>query len=343
MRKTFLLILCAMFICVEIVANCASTRSVSVDYENARVTFELTWAACDNNTHRNQVWVFVDYQEVRNNAPYGDWKPAMVTGVYSLTPVTVSSQTVTGNTRGVWITGSNGAKATVTLQLDKSKMPIQYKWCAFATDYPPNAATYNNGIYALRGTAPFVINGMQTSNNKIYSSGTINTITDATGCPGWIERDVPTSSGTCRTNLTLVGGYCRDLNADGAVKITGCGNELEVELINRTAKYSYGSAITGCPSGWRIATRAEVICFANNSLCSTIGGCSVAYVTTTAGSWGHLANLSWCTNCSAYEYLSMPHTSSGDWCGECNTCGSKYDLHWFCYSNGNVMQAKCVR
>ncbi len=256
MRKTFLFLLYATFAGIAFATNCASTRLVSTDYKNGRVTLKLAWTGCDNSTHRNQVWVFVDYQEVRSGAPYGSWKPVSVTNVYSLSPVSVSSQTVTGNTRGVWITGSNGTTATVTLQLNKSTMPAQYKWCAFATDYPPNAVSYINGTYTLRGTKPFVINGT-TVDSKVYSAGTVNTITDATGCPGWIERDVPTTSGTCKANLTLVGGYCRDLAADGATVYGSCNVEIKT---SDAGAYAY-SVNAGCPAGWRWPTVAEFKCF----------------------------------------------------------------------------------
>ncbi len=263
MRKIFLFALCTILACTLFAANCASTRPVSADYKNGRVTFKLTWTGCDNKTHCNQVWVFIDDQEVRSGLPYGAWEPATITSVYSLTPAIVSSQTVSGNKQGLWITGSNGTTATVTLQLDKSKMPAQYKWCVFATDYPPNAISYLNGVYTLRGTKPFVINGT-TVDSKTYSAGIINSITDASGCPGWIERNVPTTSEICKTGLTLVGGYCRDLAADDAVAIICSSQELEVQKGLSTKVNPMTVTNAACPTDWRLPTADELRCMWTN-------------------------------------------------------------------------------
>ncbi len=184
-------------------------QNISTDYANKRVTFNLSWAAGTRNaTHNAKVWVLVDYQEVTNPNTTGAWQRATVVSA------TATNGTVSGNTgRGFYLQGTDGAfSSTVTVTL--SGVPAKFNWCAYATDYPPNAAAYNNGTYTLKGTMPFTVNGTTTITSDIYS-GTINTITDATGCPGCIGRDAIKSAGTCCQGLTLVGGYCRDLAADG--------------------------------------------------------------------------------------------------------------------------------
>ncbi len=337
MRKIFLLIMCTTLTYSIFASNCVSTRSVSVDYKNGLVTFELIWTACDNNIHRNQVWVFIDYQEVKNGNPFGDWKPAVITDVYSLMPVTVSSQMVTGNSRGLWITGNNGTKATVTLRLDKSKIPTQYKWCAFATDYPPNAAAYNNGTYTLQGTMPFYINGSTTPiNSKKYSDGVVNSITDATGCSGWIERDVPTTSGVCRSGLTLVNGYCRNLSADGASSFTGCNIEVQA-VDNPAAVWSLG--LCDAAKGWQLPTNAQLNCIWSNRSAFNLGSA--------IGIWGqersgHNASCYYCCYCDRSYYSSSGAIVLYLYSAACGPC-TRYAGQLALWGTDSAFPYRCVR
>jgi hypothetical protein len=60
----------------------------------------------------------------------------------------------------------------------------KFNWCAYATDYPPNAKE-NNGYYDLNGTPPFEVNGTKLGEGvKTFNDGCITSLTDATGCPG---------------------------------------------------------------------------------------------------------------------------------------------------------------
>ncbi|MDR0603620.1 MAG: hypothetical protein LBG80_04875 [Bacteroidales bacterium] len=241
--------------------------NTKVDYATKIVTFDLSWKGSDAN-HRNEVWVFVDIQPVTGANTLGSWLPATL--VPSATTVTADSGNqyssltctiVSGNIRGVWIKGSaanttNTFAATVKVTL-ASGTPTKFNACAYATDYPPNAASYSGGRYTLKGTKPFVVNGI-TVNDIVYDITTIMSLTDATGCPGGVGRDVIHNSGICAPGLTAVGSYCRDLVADGAFKGT-CGQELEIK---NNWYNAHGTTISslGCPLGWRPTSASELEC-----------------------------------------------------------------------------------
>ncbi|MDR1680338.1 MAG: hypothetical protein LBS12_00930, partial [Prevotellaceae bacterium] len=149
------------------------------------VEFRVYWdAAPDNINHLDSVWIFVDYQPISSTGTAGAWTPATLS-----TPATASAGTVipvTGNTRGFYLRGTPAAgfSSTVTVELTGPVAGDKFNWCAYVSDYPPNA-TDNNGFYNLHGTPPFIINGSITEPTRQYS-GCIDALTDATGCPGLI-------------------------------------------------------------------------------------------------------------------------------------------------------------
>ncbi len=252
-KKTFLFLSYIMSTFALSAASCVSVKQINSDYKNNKIVVSITWTGCggDMSNHRNTAWVFVDYRAVTGATKTNTWNRATVS--MSSAGTVVNS----GASKGVWIYGTNGTSQTITLTLNSSGLPTQYDWCAFATDYPPNAVTYTNGIYTLRGTKPFAINGV-TVNSTTYSGGIINVLTDATGCPGWFERDVATTSGTCQPNLIRVGGYCRNLPADEASTYIGCGFEIKATDISTT----YPNR-NQCPSGWHVPTFDELRCMWN--------------------------------------------------------------------------------
>jgi len=169
-------------------------KSVSTDYVNKRVTFNISWAegsrevpgTSSGNRYNSKVWVFVDYQDMQN----GSWKRADIDTAYLRANYTTNCTADRGNTKGFWYQGAATAtqNETITIKLS-STLPIPFKWCAFATDCPPRAM-YNNGAYALKGTPPFEItsnNGSETTTNRNITAGTITAITDATKCPGYVQ------------------------------------------------------------------------------------------------------------------------------------------------------------
>ncbi|MDR0694605.1 MAG: hypothetical protein LBF81_04815, partial [Prevotellaceae bacterium] len=199
MKKIFFLF--AMLASVAINAQRTTPVTVTntnVDNLTKTVTFDLSWKGRDA-THRDEVWVFVDIQLVTGANTSGSWSPATLvpnaTTVIARSGNQYSSLTYTvvnGNTRGIWVKGtaantSSSFAATVKLTLG-SATPALFNACVYITDYPPNATSYTSGTYTLKGTQQFIINGATISNDKF--AGVINTMTDPTGCPGGVGRDV---------------------------------------------------------------------------------------------------------------------------------------------------------
>ncbi len=268
-------------------------KSISADYANKRVTFSISWVAGSRDaTHLSKVWVFVDYQEVTNPNTTGAWQRASI----DLSALPAGGSADGANTKGFWYQGQATAAQSATITVTLTNVPAKFNWCAYATDYPPNAAVYNNGTYTLKGMQPFIVNGAAIAGNKF--TGTVNSLTDATGCPGWIERDVATASGTCRAGLTLVGGYCRDLVADNATIVVGIDAEVKLAL---------GGNCTA--NGWRYPTQSEAVKLHS-------AGYYVHSISNDGNYWvrcvHYAANCSYCTgNINGYccNYLS----SCGTW------------------------------
>jgi len=229
MKKLFFFLIGATFACTGFAqGSCVTAKQVSANYVNNTVTFELTWKLCSSTTtHLNRAWVFVDIQPVDPATGNKDaWTPASYTG--KPTVDNADTLTVPGNTRGFYVTGNNGQSATVTMQINTTL--TKFNWCAFATDYPPNIGTANTSTrdYTLRGTQSFVVNGKTITGKQ--TSGSVSSLTDATGCPGCIAVQDFKFSGSsvtipCCPNLTPLNGHCRDLAADDASASWGCDLE----------------------------------------------------------------------------------------------------------------------
>jgi archaellum component FlaF (FlaF/FlaG flagellin family) len=307
MKKLFFLF--AMFVNVAVSAQRTTPVTIAntkVNYSTKVVTFDLSWKGNDAS-HRDNVWVFVDIQLVTDVNTLGTWSPATL--VPSATTVTAGSgnqysslthTVVSGNTRGVWVKGTapnttSAFSATVKVTLNNAT-PAKFNACAYATDYPPNAASYSNGTYTLKGTQPFTVTGNGTIQDGNKYAGTITSLTDATGCPGGIGRDVIHNNGPCLPHLTPVGGYCRDLVADGASTITSCG--VEVKMTNSTLG-------NGCPIGWSISTIDQLECMRVNT--AAFGIIMDYYTSCETFSYGHIYDVSYCTACSArLLFLTYP-------------------------------------
>jgi hypothetical protein len=148
---------------------------LSVDYATKKVTFKVSWTNTPKAPYNNNVWVWVDLCPIAGTTP-GTFAKAEISN-----PLAIAGNiaTVSGNTRGFYIT-TNPSTVTATLNNASGK----FNWCAYGSDYPPNA-TVKTGGYDLHGTPPFTINGNITENTKVFGAGTcITSITDLTGCPG---------------------------------------------------------------------------------------------------------------------------------------------------------------
>ncbi|MDR0666986.1 MAG: hypothetical protein LBF90_00005, partial [Prevotellaceae bacterium] len=92
--------------------------------------------------------------------------------------------------RGFYLAGNPAGAfdATVTVTL-AAPANTKFNVCVYASDYPPNATLQSNGSgYVLHGTPPFVINGsIREPSYTFNSTGVcITSITDSTGCPGFV-------------------------------------------------------------------------------------------------------------------------------------------------------------
>ncbi|MDR1681486.1 MAG: hypothetical protein LBS12_06875 [Prevotellaceae bacterium] len=151
------------------------------------VTFRVYWdTAPVGAKHLDSVWVFVDFQRINAGNVLDSWAPATLT-----TPATVSAGTPSypfqPTARGFYLRGNAAGafSSTVTVAL-QNLADAKFNWCAYATDYPPNA-TLGAAHYDLHGTPPFEINGSSLGSGvRTFSGECITTLTDATGCPGLI-------------------------------------------------------------------------------------------------------------------------------------------------------------
>jgi uncharacterized protein (TIGR02145 family) len=130
------------------------------------------------------VWVWIDLSPITGTSP-GTFEKAKIS---EATATAGSITTVSGNTRGFYVTAS---PSTVTATLDYAPAD-KFNWCVYGSDAPPNV-TAANGTYTLYGTPPFTLiaaNGTATQTVEATaiatSAVTITpvTLTDQTGCPG---------------------------------------------------------------------------------------------------------------------------------------------------------------
>ena len=162
MKKVFFFF--AMLASIAMSAQTGITVTpVSATYTgSSTVQFRVSWAnSSRTGTHNSKVWVFVDYREIIDNAPSGNWSRALISGTPTATSGTPTREA--GNDKGFWLQGTSGSSgsynATITATL--SGVPAKFNWCAYVSDYPPNAeitrGTATNGTYTLHGTHPFTL------------------------------------------------------------------------------------------------------------------------------------------------------------------------------------------
>ncbi len=282
MKKLYLLSLLLPLWGIAYSQSCVAVRQVSTNYATQQITFDLTWGTCNNTTHLNKAWVFVDYQTITGTTR-GAWAPATIVG----TPTVSNGTYAAGNSRGFYVTGNNGQTATVTVTL--SGVPAQFNWCAIATDYPPNATINAAGGYALYGTAPFTVNGVQLGTGvRTYSGACITSITDPTGCPGLIPA-APTVTTTnpaavcAGSGVTLVatpGGGTTTANTYtwniGGASTTTTTNTFAVPAASITTSKTFTVSVTnanGCTSN-PVSSNITVISGCGSGNGTSITNCS---------------------------------------------------------------------
>ena len=243
-----LLFLFALF--ANIAASAAVTVTpLNVNYGTKTVTFRVSWSGTAAN---NRVWVWVDLCPVTGTSP-GTFAKAVISNP-SATAGSIA--TVSGNTRGFYVT-TNPSTVTATL----SNATGQFNWCAYGSDYPPNAIDNSGGGYALRGSPPFIVTtsaGTTAVNTTTYSGGTITALTDATGCPGVLCGKNGESSGLlncCVTGTTNCSSTCKTTGTTpvNTSVCTGTCNQAYVYLVDQCGtivNYQYATVTnTNCSAG----------------------------------------------------------------------------------------------
>ncbi len=212
MRKIFFI--AVMLLSMSVTAQQRTfTKSVNVNYATKQVTFKISWAAGSRgvsgaSTYHSKVWVWVDYQEVQNNNPYGDWKRADI----DLSKLPANCTADGTNTKGFWYQGQATAAQDATITITLTGVPPQFKWCAFASDCPPSVVINTNQDGSFKGTSPFTLTytdgtmGMVNlkGNVRIPDGKPVQSIRDATTCPGSISYTY-TGCATSAVNLGAVG------------------------------------------------------------------------------------------------------------------------------------------
>jgi hypothetical protein len=256
---------------------------LSVDYPNKKVTFRVAWTGTPAN---NRVWVWVDLCPVIGASP-STFAKAVISAA-------TGSGVVAGtlNGRGFYV-NVNGATVTATL----SNAIGKFNWCAYGSDYPPNARN-NGSSYTLKGSPPFIVttaSGTAQVSKKTYSGGTITALTDVTGCPGvlcgkngesagLLNCCVPGTtacSGTCKTNnnYTTNDGACSGSCAKAYVQQRNvCGTVIN----DKYSTYAtHNCRNNGC----------SLNCASAAALCATTGYPYWSYWTLTGGGISCTAHL----------------------------------------------------
>ena len=202
----------AIFFFFALLAGITANATVKVTPLNANysavpptVTFKVEWQNA-SIPHNNRVWVWIDFCPVTGTTPATSFSTATVSNPTK----TGGNGTITGQTtRGFFIEYANATNAGTTVTATLSNAPTgKFNWCAYGSDYPPNATVNAGGGYTLHGTLPFTING-STVNTTTFGAGTcITSITDPTGRPdGFAETpaitEVPSPTICYNTAATL--------------------------------------------------------------------------------------------------------------------------------------------
>jgi hypothetical protein len=300
------------------------------------VTFRVYWdAAPDNLRHRDSVWLFVDYQTVDNAGVAGPWTAATLSGASVTGAGTLS---VVANTRGFYLNGTAAPfSSTVTVALDGlTPAGTKFNWCAYASDYPPNA-TENNGYYDLHGSSPFVINGNITEPSKTYTGGCIETLTDATGCPGEVPMLPEVLDFTASTAAVCPGGsvtltasansVTTEFSFDGGTVWipatpagTATGATTSVAPTGTTDYTVLVRSLAGCTRASTVTHTVTILPLPapsfSNAPASVCAGSSVTVVATGGGSYCFTHT---CSNCIHNPYTTGNDLSSEVDCDMSNT------------------------
>ncbi|MDR3133175.1 MAG: hypothetical protein LBU42_04040, partial [Prevotellaceae bacterium] len=198
-------------------------------------------------------------------------------------------------------------------------------WCAYGSDFPPNAVDNSSGGYDLKGTPPFIITtsaGTAEVNAYTYSGGTITALTDATGCPGVLCGKDGEAAGLlncCVTGTTNCSGVCKAISTyttnDGAC--TGiCAtayvqsrNECDAVVNSRYSTYYNSGCTAGCMASRDPTCQPETVIWSglnapSGALTEVLDKC--------------------CGDCAARQYarcwVTRPETAGLNYLHTCHCC-----------------------
>jgi hypothetical protein len=284
---------------------------LSVDYSSQKVKFRVAWTGTPAN-NSNRVWVFVDFCSAPGVSP-STFAPATITSA------SVTSGTYTDFNGRSFYVNANGT--TVTTKLDNANG--KFNWCAYGTDFPPNAKDNDSGGYNLKGSPPFILstsNGPATVTTNIYSGGTITALTDATGCPGVLcgndgksagllnccVTGTTSCSGTCKTNQTYTAndGVCTNTcyyRWQQLYDQCGVKNSQYAQISDITCKNGCSPTCTTChamcqTTKWKNASyhvdTGEAYCVCHQSQLCTVGE-KVQVYKWVSGGWDYAYDSKW--------------------------------------------------
>jgi hypothetical protein len=307
-----------LFFLFAMLASVAASATVKVtpiatDYSTKEVTFKVEW---QNATipYNNRVWVWVDFCPVTGTTPDNSFSTA-----------TVSNPAITGGNgtikdpaaRGFFIEYANATNAGTTVTATLSNAPAapqKFNWCAYGSDYPPNAKVNAGGGYTLRGTKPFTINGVPNHNSATFGAGTcITSITDPTGRPdGFAEMPAVTGANSpsrCSAGAVTLSVTASDGITTGSMTYTWTiGSNSYTTTTN---SYTTGSLSSSAAYTVKVKN-------ANNCESNTVSGNITINNPGTNGQSAACGCVSGTTNCSGTCITNNYYSQNGACTGNCN-------------------------
>ena len=286
---------------------------LGVNYSTQEVTFKIAWqnAAVP---YKNRVWVWIDLCPVAGTTPAMSFSTATV----SSPAIASGNGTITGATaRGFFIEYANATNTGTTVTATLSNATGQFNWCAYGSDYPPNAVTNAGGGYTLRGTKPFTVNSSQTIDADTFGTGTcITSITDLTGRPDGFAPALTISNANSPSRCSAGGVMLTATVGSGATTaMTYTWTVGSTAYTNNTN--SYNTASLSASAAYTVKVKN-----ANNCESNTVGGNITVNYPGNNGQTAHATCdcATGTTNCNGTCKTTGTYpTEDGACTGACNT------------------------
>jgi hypothetical protein len=252
-----------------------SVQLIGSNFDTGAVTFTVDVGAA------TPTWVLVEY--TTDPSPNLAIMSRATFTNESITPP--SAGTLAAEGRGFLLTSS----ATITAKLS-GVSDSRFSWCGYALGTPPNAVLQSDGTYQLRGTPPFIVNGVTLADDvKTFGPGTcIESFTDFTYHPGGIadppvvtvsasEQEVELGAEVIFT-ATAISGATNAMtytwNVAGATTNTAANTYSQIMSTPCEATYTVSVTNAYCTS--KVSTAGSMTVF-------SAGTIATATVYTTAG------------------------------------------------------------